>query len=121
MKFNGHNLRECASAAKQIMFLVTAGSVLGANEETSTPVAPSEYVIDAIEGSGDVGGSDAEPIDSQDVQTEAVEAGEADPGVTRRFRPVPLPLSARVVQESPRQSMLVPANCSPQPEVIEVE
>ncbi|MEO2168688.1 MAG: TonB-dependent receptor [bacterium] len=84
MKIHRIHWREFALAATLVTCLVTAGSALAADEETTPPVAPSEYLIDSIEGSGDVGGSDAEPIDSQDVQTEAVEAGKADRGVSRR-------------------------------------
>ena len=49
----------------------------------SAPAAPSEYLDEAIEGENEVGGTDAQQVDSQEVQADEALDGEDVPGVSR--------------------------------------
>ncbi len=49
----------------------------------SAPAAPSEYLDEAIEGENEVGGTDAQQVDSQEVQADEALSGKDVPAVSR--------------------------------------
>ncbi|MDG1400948.1 MAG: TonB-dependent receptor [Candidatus Binatia bacterium] len=64
--------------------MLLAPPVLAQDEAPNTaPAAPSEYLTEAVEGENEVGGTDAQQVDSQEVQADEALAGEDVPGVTR--------------------------------------
>ena len=63
---------------------VMATSGVAFAQDADTPAAPSEFLLDNVEGAdGEVGGADAEQVDAEPVQAEEIEEGEEPENVSR--------------------------------------
>ena len=59
-----------AAAILMISGLLAGPAFAQEPASNSAPAAPSEYLTEAIEGENEVGGTDAQQVDSQEVQAD---------------------------------------------------